>query len=53
MVLASPRTWCSGYGHVVRGNSLSNTRDLIYETGRVQVWGNTIRKVGRVPLPEL
>jgi len=39
------------YGHVVWGNSLSNTVDLIYETGRVQVWGNAIRKVGRVPLP--
>jgi len=40
------------YGHVVWGNSLSNTVDLIYETGRVQVWGNAIRKVGRVPLPD-
>ena len=40
------------YGHVVHGNSLANTFDLIYETGRVQVWGNAIRKVGRVPLPE-
>ncbi len=26
--------------------------ELIYETGRVQVWGNVIRKVGRVPLPD-
>lgn len=40
------------YGHVVHGNSLSNTTDLIYETGRVQVWGNAIRKVIHVPLPE-
>ena len=40
------------YGHVVHGNSLTNTCDLIYETGRVQVWGNAIRKVGRVPLPD-
>ena len=40
------------YGHVVCGNSLSNTASLIYETGRVQVWGNAIRKVGRVPLPD-
>lgn len=40
------------YGHVVWGNSLSNTCELIYETGRVQVWGNAIRKVGRVPLPD-
>lgn len=39
------------YGHVVWGNSLSNTCDLIYETGRVQVWGNAIRKVSHVPLP--
>ena len=38
------------YGHVVHGNSLSNTTDLIYETGRVQVWGNAIRKVNHVPL---
>jgi len=40
------------YGHVVHGNSLSNTTDRIYETGRVQVWGNAIRKVIHVPLPE-
>lgn len=40
------------YGHVVWGNSLSNTCDLIYETGRVQVWGNAIRKVNRVPMPD-
>jgi len=25
---------------------------MIYETGRVQVWGNAIRKVSRVPLPD-
>ena len=40
------------YGHVVHGNSLTNTTDLIYETGRVQVWGNAIRKVSHVPLPD-
>lgn len=40
------------YGHVVCGNSLSNTAELIYETGRVQVWGNAIRKVNHVPLPD-
>lgn len=40
------------YGHVVCGNSLGNTADLIYETGRVEVWGNAIRKVNRVPLPD-
>lgn len=40
------------YGHVVCGNSLSNTCSVIYETGRVQVWGNAIRKVSRVPLPD-
>lgn len=40
------------YGHVVHGNSLGNTCDQILETGRVQVWGNAIRKVGRVPLPD-
>lgn len=39
------------YGHVVCGNSLSNTCSVIYETGRVQVWGNAIRKVSGVPLP--
>lgn len=40
------------YGHVVHGNTLANTSDLIYETGRIQVWGNAIRKVSHVPLPE-
>lgn len=39
------------YGHVVHGNSLSNTTELIYETGRVQVWGNAIRRVNHVPMP--
>ena len=39
------------YGHVVHGNSLSNTCKAIYVTGRVQVWGNVIRKTSRVPLP--
>tara|TARA_R110002049_G_scaffold4601_5_gene32534 strand:+ start:740827 stop:741636 length:810 start_codon:yes stop_codon:yes gene_type:complete len=40
------------YGHVIHGNSLSNTSGQIYETGRIQVWGNAIRKVHRVPLPD-
>ena len=40
------------YGHVVHGNTLTNTTESIYETGRVQVWGNAIRKVGHVPLPD-
>jgi len=40
------------YGHVVWGNSLTNETKLIYETGRLQVWGNAIRKVGHVPLPD-
>ncbi len=40
------------YSHIVWGNSLSNETKLIYETGRVQVWRNAIRKVQRVPLPD-
>ncbi|MFV0443010.1 MAG: N-6 DNA methylase [Planctomycetaceae bacterium] len=40
------------YGHVVWGNSLGVEAKLVYETGRKQVWGNVIRKVGRVPLPD-
>jgi hypothetical protein len=40
------------YGHVVHGNSLSSDVILVYETGRVQVWGNAIRKVGCVPLKD-
>ncbi len=40
------------YGHAVWGNSLANEANSIYETGRVQVWGNAIRKVNRVPLPD-
>lgn len=40
------------YGHVIHGNTLSVTSELIYETGRVQVWGNAIRKVNRVPMPD-
>lgn len=39
------------YGHVVCGDSLRMTTGVIYETGRVQVWGNAVRKVGRVHLP--
>ena len=38
------------YGHAIHGNSLANTKGLIYETGRVQVWGNAIRRVSHVPL---
>lgn len=40
------------YGHVVHGDSLRVTTNAIYETGRVQVWGNAIRKVARLPLPD-
>ncbi|MDB4614171.1 N-6 DNA methylase [bacterium] len=40
------------YGHVVQADTLRNTQGLIYETGRVEVWGNAIRKVSRVPLPD-
>ena len=40
------------YSHIVLGNSLLNEAKLIYETGRIQVWGNAIRKVNRVPLPD-
>ena len=42
----------NAYGHVVWGNSLTNEVKQIYETGRLQVWGNAIRKVSRVPLPD-
>jgi len=41
------------YSHIVWGNSLTNEAKMIYETGRVQVWGNAIRKVHRVPLPDV
>lgn len=40
------------YGHVIHGNTLTVTNELTYETGRVQVWGNAIRKVNRVPVPD-
>ena len=46
------------YGHVVYGNSLTeplsfnSNHSIIYETGRVQVWGNAIRKTSLVPLPD-
>lgn len=40
------------YGHVIHGNTLTNTSGLILETGRLQVWGNAIRKVHHVPLPD-
>lgn len=33
------------YGRVLWGNSLGTTVQLGYETGRVEVWGNTIRKI--------
>lgn len=39
------------YGHVVHGNSLRNTSELIYETGRIQIYGNAIRQVNQVPMP--
>ena len=32
------------YGHVVHGDSLRLTANTIYETGRVQVWGNAVRR---------
>jgi len=40
------------YGHIVWGNTLTNEAKLIYETGRVQIWGNAIRQVSSVPLPD-
>ncbi|WP_310820464.1 N-6 DNA methylase [Stratiformator vulcanicus] len=40
------------YGHVVWGNTLAVEAKLIYETGRLQLWGNAIRKVGRLPVPD-
>lgn len=39
------------YGHVVWGNSLTNERRLVYETGRLQVYGNVIRKVSLESAP--
>ena len=38
------------YGHVVHGNSLTVTNELTYEPGRVQVYGNAIRKTARNPI---
>ena len=38
------------YGHVVCGNTLTQTTESILETGRVHVWGNAIRKTTRVPI---
>ena len=40
------------YGHVIWGNSLSNEQWRVYETGRVQVWGNAIRKVRIADTPQ-
>ena len=40
------------FGHVIWGNTLTDETKLIYETGRLQVYGNAIRKVSRVPLPD-
>lgn len=42
------------YGHVVHQNTLTlkSPTGLIYETGRVQIYGNAIRKVNYVPLPD-
>lgn len=41
------------YGHVVHQNTLTlkSTTGLIYETGRVQVYGNAIRKTTLAPIP--
>ena len=39
------------FGHVVWGNSLTSESKLVYETGRVRVWGNAIRTAQTVPLP--
>ena len=39
------------YGHVAWANTLTLDTKLIYETGRVQVWGNAIRKTNSIPLP--
>jgi hypothetical protein len=43
----------NNYAHVICGNSLGNTVDVIYETGRIQLWGNSIRKVSKAELPEI
>ena len=40
------------YGHVIWGDSIKDEKRLIYETGRLQVWGNTIRKVALPAAPE-
>ncbi len=37
------------YGHVIHGDTLAGTCSLIYETGRIGIWGNVIRKTNRVP----
>ncbi len=39
------------YGHVIWGDTLKVENRLIYETGRVQVWGNAIRKVALQQVP--
>ena len=39
------------YGHVVWGNTLKNTTRMVYETGRLQVYGNVIRKVALATTP--
>lgn len=33
------------YGHAIWGNSLGVDQRLVYETGRVEVWGNAIREI--------
>lgn len=40
------------YGHVIWGNTLGNEQRLVYETGRVEVWGNAIRKCSLADAPE-
>lgn len=39
------------YGHVAWANTLTLETKAIYETGRVQVWGNAIRKTDSIPIP--
>ena len=40
------------YGHVAWANTLTLETKAIYETGRVQLYGNVIRKANRIPLPK-
>lgn len=40
------------YGHVIHGNTLTLKNHAIYEIGRVQIYGNVIRRVNHVPVPD-